>query len=91
MDGPEDVWFDRDGKLYTACRDGWIKRMHKNGSWESWRKIDSSGLLGITIAKDGSLVVCDAIQVGNKLSTNCKTNSRTFNDEELYVIECKNF
>ncbi|THU55615.1 hypothetical protein C4D60_Mb11t08440 [Musa balbisiana] len=38
LEGPEDVYVDGDGTLYTATRDGWIKRMHAaNGSWEDWR------------------------------------------------------
>ncbi|KAL9362344.1 hypothetical protein Peur_045129 [Populus x canadensis] len=60
LDRPEDVVVDRDGILYTAVRDGWIKRMHKNGSWENWKKIDSDGLLGIATSKEGGLIVCDA-------------------------------
>ncbi|KAJ6742676.1 STRICTOSIDINE SYNTHASE-RELATED [Salix viminalis] len=60
LDGPEDVVFDRDGVLYTAVRDGWIKRMHKNGSWENWKKIDSDSLLGIATSREGGLIVCDA-------------------------------
>ncbi|KAF2287123.1 hypothetical protein GH714_038347 [Hevea brasiliensis] len=60
LQGPEDVCVDREGLLYTAVRDGWIKRLHKNGSWENWKRIDSDALLGITISKEGGLVVCDA-------------------------------
>ncbi|KAJ6699020.1 STRICTOSIDINE SYNTHASE-RELATED [Salix purpurea] len=60
LDGPEDFVFDRDGVLYTAVRDGWIKRMHKNGSWENWKKIDSDSLLGIATSREGGLIVCDA-------------------------------
>lgn len=63
LDGPEDVVFDRDGVLYTAVRDGWIKRMHKNGSWENWKKIDSESLLGIATSREGGLIVCDAEKV----------------------------
>ncbi|KAI5445605.1 protein STRICTOSIDINE SYNTHASE-LIKE 4 [Lathyrus oleraceus] len=57
---PEDVCVDKDGILYTATRDGWIKRLVRNGNWENWKHIDSSSLLGITTAKDGGLIVCDA-------------------------------
>ncbi|KDP33928.1 hypothetical protein JCGZ_07499 [Jatropha curcas] len=60
LEGPEDVCVDRDGVLYTASRDGWIKRLHSNGTWDNWKKIDSNGLLGITISKEGGLIVCDA-------------------------------
>ncbi|PSS02034.1 Protein STRICTOSIDINE SYNTHASE-LIKE 4 like [Actinidia chinensis var. chinensis] len=59
LEYPEDVCVDKNGILYTATRDGWIKRLHRNGSWENWRKIDSNALLGITITKAGSLIVCD--------------------------------
>ncbi|KAH7572042.1 hypothetical protein ACOSP7_015038 [Xanthoceras sorbifolium] len=61
LKGPEDVCVDRDGVVYTASRDGWVKRMHRNGTWQDWRKIDSHALLGITTTKDqNSLIVCDA-------------------------------
>ncbi|XP_045792305.1 protein STRICTOSIDINE SYNTHASE-LIKE 6-like [Trifolium pratense] len=57
---PEDVCVDhKEGILYTATRDGWIKRMVRNGKWENWKHIDSSTLLGITTSKDGGLIVCD--------------------------------
>ncbi|XP_039686434.1 protein STRICTOSIDINE SYNTHASE-LIKE 5 isoform X2 [Medicago truncatula] len=56
---PEDVCVDKDGVLYTATRDGWIKRMVRNENWENWKHIDSSSLLGITTSKDGGLIVCD--------------------------------
>ena len=32
LNKPEDLCFDEEGTLYTATRDGWIKRMHRNGS-----------------------------------------------------------
>ncbi|XP_058759267.1 protein STRICTOSIDINE SYNTHASE-LIKE 4-like isoform X2 [Vicia villosa] len=57
---PEDVCVDKEGILYTATRDGWIKRLVRNGNWENWKHIDSSSLLGITTSKDGGLIVCDA-------------------------------
>lgn len=63
MDKPEDVCIDKNGTLYTATRDGWIKRLHRNGSWEDWRRIESEALLGLTITKHGSLIVCDAEKV----------------------------
>lgn len=61
--GPEDVWVDAKGVLYTATRDGWIKRLHKNGTWQDWKKIDSDVLLGITTTKENELIVCDAEMV----------------------------
>ncbi|KAL1363962.1 hypothetical protein HN51_012124 [Arachis hypogaea] len=58
---PEDVCFDKEGTLYAATRDGWIKRLPRNnGDWENWKHIDSNTLLGITPSKDGGLIVCDA-------------------------------
>lgn len=61
LDRPEDVSIDKNGVLYTATRDGWIKRLHKNGTWENWRLIDNrDSLLGITITAAGDLIVCDA-------------------------------
>ncbi|XP_027173870.1 protein STRICTOSIDINE SYNTHASE-LIKE 4-like [Coffea eugenioides] len=56
---PEDVTIDEKGVLYTATRDGWIKRLHKNGSWENWQWINSDQLLGITTAAAGGIIVCD--------------------------------
>ena len=55
-------------RLYTATRDGWIRRLHRNGSWENWKKLHSETLLGITTAKGGGLIVCDCEKV--KESTN---------------------
>uniref|UniRef100_A0A7N0UWD3 Strictosidine synthase conserved region domain-containing protein n=1 Tax=Kalanchoe fedtschenkoi TaxID=63787 RepID=A0A7N0UWD3_KALFE len=61
---PEDVAVDESsGIIYTATRDGWIKRMHKNGSWEDWvRPTQDHTLLGITISLSGKLLVCDAVK-----------------------------
>lgn len=56
---PEDVCVDKQSILYTATRDGWIKRLHKNGSWENWKMIESQNLLGVTITRAGDLLVCD--------------------------------
>lgn len=56
---PEDVCVDKDGILYTASRDGWIKRLHKNGTLENWKWINSSTLLGITATATGDIIVCD--------------------------------
>lgn len=60
---PEDVDVDKEGTLYTATRDGWIKRLHKNGSWENWKKVNTDTILGITFTKDGDLIACDTDQV----------------------------
>ncbi|KAL1825340.1 hypothetical protein DCAR_0313492 [Daucus carota subsp. sativus] len=59
---PEDVCVDNKGMLYTATRDGWIKRMHSNGSWENWRKFNTDTLLGLTITAANDLIVCDCIE-----------------------------
>ncbi|XP_024966966.1 protein STRICTOSIDINE SYNTHASE-LIKE 5-like [Cynara cardunculus var. scolymus] len=57
---PEDVCVDQKGMLYTATRDGWIKRLHTNGTWENWKKIHNKDtLLGLIITRVGDLVVCD--------------------------------
>ncbi|KAL0308408.1 UNVERIFIED_CONTAM: protein STRICTOSIDINE SYNTHASE-LIKE 4 [Sesamum radiatum] len=57
---PEDVAVDRTGVVYTATRDGWIKRLLRNGTWESWKQIESGNLLGLTTTTDGRVIVCDA-------------------------------
>lgn len=61
LKNPEDVCVDKEGILYTATRDGWIKRLHRNESkWEDWRFIeDTDTLLGITVTAAGTLIVCD--------------------------------
>lgn len=60
---PEDVCVDKEGTLYTATRDSWIKRLHRNGSLENWKKLTGHNLLGITITKEGDLVACDTEEV----------------------------
>ncbi|XP_043720326.1 protein STRICTOSIDINE SYNTHASE-LIKE 4-like [Telopea speciosissima] len=59
LEDPEDVCIDKEGIIYTATRDGWIKRVHGNGSVENWKMIGGQGLLGITMSADGSVLVCD--------------------------------
>ena len=66
---PEDVCVDNKGMLYTATRDGWIKRMHSNGSWENWKKFNTDTLLGLTITAANDLIVCDCIEVVYVLET----------------------
>ena len=66
LDAPEDVYVDAaaGGAVYTATRDGWLQRMHpNNGSWERWRFVGGTGLLGITPSADGTMLVCDADKV----------------------------
>ncbi|KAJ9687913.1 hypothetical protein PVL29_013909 [Vitis rotundifolia] len=60
LNKPEDLCFDEEGILYTATGDGWIKRLHRNGSWEDWKLIGGYALLGITTARAGGIFVCDA-------------------------------
>ncbi|MQL79965.1 hypothetical protein Taro_012409 [Colocasia esculenta] len=60
LPGPEDIAVDGDGVLYTATRDGWIKRMHRNGTWEEWKSTGTHGLLGVATSMAGGLLVCDA-------------------------------
>lgn len=64
LNKPEDVCVDQKGMLYTATRDGWIKRMHTNGTWENWKRVhDKDTLLGLTVTKAGDVIVCDTEQV----------------------------
>ena len=63
MKQPEDVAVDENGVLYTVTRDGSVMKMHRNGTWENWWHIDSTGLLGITTTQTGHLIVCVAFQV----------------------------
>lgn len=65
---PEDVCVDKKGLIYTATKDGWIRRLHKNGSWENWKWFHTETLLGITAAVDGSIIVCDPDKVPKKTS-----------------------
>lgn len=60
---PEDVDVDKEGTIYTATRDGWIKRLRKNGNWENWKRVNSDTVLGITITKEGDVVACDTEEV----------------------------
>ncbi|KAK1420653.1 hypothetical protein QVD17_22421 [Tagetes erecta] len=60
LNKPEGLCVDQKGMLYTATRDGWIKRLHTNGTCENWKKIhDSDTLLGLTMTRAGDLIVCD--------------------------------
>lgn len=60
IQGPEDVYVDKHGFVYTTSRDGWIKRLHRDGFLEDWKMVNSSAMLGIIVNKDGDVVVCDA-------------------------------
>lgn len=63
LEGPEAVCADGEGTLYTATRDGWIKRMRPNGDWEDWKQVGGPSLLGITMSMTGDMLVCDADKV----------------------------
>ncbi|XP_042437930.1 adipocyte plasma membrane-associated protein-like [Zingiber officinale] len=72
LQGPEDVYVDGDGTLYTATRDGWIKRMLSNGSgFEEWMLAGGGGLLGLALATDDPdrVLVCDAYKGLLKVGT----------------------
>ncbi|QCE13581.1 protein STRICTOSIDINE SYNTHASE-LIKE 4-like [Vigna unguiculata] len=57
---PEDLCVDKEGTMYTATRDGWIKRMLRNGNWENWKYIGGDTLIGVTESKEGGIIVCDS-------------------------------
>ncbi|KAF5481695.1 hypothetical protein F2P56_002329 [Juglans regia] len=88
---PEDVCVDKEGTIYAATRDGWIKRLHRNGSWENWKMMNSRTLLGITITKEGDLIVCDSekglIRIGedgvNVLATHVNGSKIRFADDVI--------
>lgn len=72
LQGPEDVYVDGDGTLYTATRDGWIKRMLANGSdFEDWMLGGGGALLGLALARDDPerVLVCDADKVSIRSPT----------------------
>ncbi|KAI3914377.1 hypothetical protein MKW98_014984 [Papaver atlanticum] len=52
---------DKEGVVYTATRDGWLKKIHTNGTCEDWKFIGGDTLLGITmsITNEGDIFVCD--------------------------------
>ncbi|XP_038889800.1 protein STRICTOSIDINE SYNTHASE-LIKE 4-like [Benincasa hispida] len=60
----EDVCVDESaGIVYAASRDGWIKRLHPNGSLENWKNTHSQTLLGLTPSpsiQQRGILVCDA-------------------------------
>lgn len=63
LNRPEDLCFDEEGILYTVTRDGWIERMHRNGSWEQWVLVGGPSLLGIATSSTGAILLCDADKV----------------------------
>lgn len=68
LKGPEAICVDEKGRaLYTATRDGWVKRLHPNGTWEDWRRTVGSSptLLGITYSTlTNHVLACDVEKVG---------------------------
>lgn len=64
---PEDASMDKNGVIYTATRDGWIKRL-QDGTWVNWKFIDSQTLLGLTSTKEGHLIICDNANGLHKVS-----------------------
>ncbi|GAY37650.1 hypothetical protein CUMW_030670 [Citrus unshiu] len=64
---PEDASVDKNGVIYTATRDGWIKRL-QDGTWVNWKFIDSQTLLGLTSTKEGHLIICDNANGLHKVS-----------------------
>ncbi|KAB8106338.1 hypothetical protein EE612_040649 [Oryza sativa] len=61
LSAPEDVYVDdAGGEVFTATRDGWVRRMQANGSWERWGLVGGTGLLGVAPSADGAMLVCDA-------------------------------
>jgi hypothetical protein len=64
LSAPEDVYVDdASGEVFTATRDGWVRRMRANGSWERWGLVGGTGLLGVAPSADGAMLVCDADKV----------------------------
>ena len=96
LDAPEDVYVDAaaGGAVYTATRDGWLQRMHpNNGSWERWRFVGGTGLLGITPSADGTMLVCDADKVSylhrSVYFASVVSSSRTNKREQFYVLRSR--
>ncbi|TMW82925.1 hypothetical protein EJD97_003862 [Solanum chilense] len=90
VDRPEDVAVDKMGVVYTATRDGWIKRMHKNGSWESWKYIGRDTLLGLKVSSAGHIIVCDAQQGLLKVTEDAVTVLASHvNGEKICVASTK--
>jgi len=59
VDGPEDVILDRQGRLYTGMRHGWIYRLSGPGFMHREMLADIGGRpLGMAFDKDDNLIVC---------------------------------
>jgi len=58
--GAEDVAVDRDGRIYTGTREGFVLRISPDGRHVE-RLVQTGGRpLGIEVHPDGSLIICDA-------------------------------
>ncbi|XP_008459921.1 protein STRICTOSIDINE SYNTHASE-LIKE 4-like isoform X2 [Cucumis melo] len=59
----EDVCVDESaGIVYVGSRNGWINRLHPNGSWENWKNAHSQTLLGLAPSPSNhqwGILVCD--------------------------------
>lgn len=63
--GPEDIAFDKHGRLYAGCADGWIKRAGADGKFANFSFVGGRPL-GLDIGGDPQvLYVADAILVIN--------------------------
>lgn len=79
LSAPEDVYVDdAGGEVFTATRDGWVRRMQANGSWERWGLVGGRGLLGVAPSADGAMLVCDADKVNQ--------NKKHFYDDTLHCF-----
>ncbi|KAK9102425.1 hypothetical protein Sjap_019679 [Stephania japonica] len=59
LEKPEDVCVDKKGTFYTVTRDGWVKRKHRHGPWENWKKLGGNSLLGVAIFADDVIQASD--------------------------------
>ncbi|KAK8945471.1 hypothetical protein KSP40_PGU004825 [Platanthera guangdongensis] len=67
LPGPEDLVYDeKEGFLYTGCRDGWIRRFRPTAApldvvVEDWFHVGGRPL-GVARSPDGTIVVAEAYQ-----------------------------
>ncbi|XP_043720325.1 protein STRICTOSIDINE SYNTHASE-LIKE 4-like [Telopea speciosissima] len=87
LENPEDVCIDKEGIIYTATRDGWIKRVHRNGSVEDWKMIGGQTLIGVAMSADGSVLVCDIDKGLLKVDhDSVKVLTSHINDSKISVV-----
>jgi sugar lactone lactonase YvrE len=61
VEGPEDVAFDSEGRMYAGTADGWIVRVERDGSVTKFA--DTGGRpLGLVFDANGNLIVADGIR-----------------------------